>query len=187
MTAVSRLGFSSPLLAYVWEFQKRGVLHQHLVSAFSTPEELAASRAYQAELVRLSGVYLFGRVDSEERPRSVERAADYLARYLVRGGRGSKPSIQETVTRPDAPKLVAYVAAWLTVATMITMGYLREKRQAFHHARWLVKHSKEFSIMVLYCESWGFDVLEVIYSANGQRPPPDWHREVRRIGVHFRG
>lgn len=178
MTAVARLGFKSPLLAYVWEFQKRGVLHLHCVCAFSTPEELAATRAYQAELVRLASAYLFGRVDSEERPRTVARAADYLSRYLVRGGRGSKPTIQETVTRADAPTLVAYVAPRLTKATGVTMGFLRSKRRAFQELRSVLRatngeleRTAMWALVEWFTSIWGLDPVSVEAAAFLPRGP----------------
>lgn len=127
------------LLAWTWEYQRRGALHKHPVLGVKTARELAAAHTYVQALHDLAGVYGFGFVDrgrAHGGKRSLEvipaeRAGRYVAKYLSPLDAAGKPTMSETVTRPDVPPLVAYVSRTLTLQTGVTMRYLRWCRLAF--------------------------------------------------------
>jgi len=127
------------LLAWTWEYQRRGALHKHVVLGVDTAVELAAAHVYVAELSRLARGERFGFVDRGRRVGGrrvleiipAQRAARYVAKYLSPLDAGGKPTLSETVTRPDVPPLVAYVARSLTGETGMTMRYLRWRRKAY--------------------------------------------------------
>jgi hypothetical protein len=54
-----------------------------------------------------------------------------VAKYLSPLDAAGKPTLSETVTRPDVPPLVAYVSRTLTAETGVTMRYLRWRRRAW--------------------------------------------------------
>lgn len=134
-----RCGRNPRLLVWTWEYQRRGALHKHAVLGVDTAVELAAAHVYVAALHRLAGQYGFGFVDRGRRTggrRCLEviparRAARYVAKYLSPLDSAGKPTLSETVTRPDVPPLVAYVARSLTSQTGMTMRYLRWRRKAY--------------------------------------------------------
>jgi hypothetical protein len=134
-----RCGRRPSLLVWTWEYQRRGALHKHLVVGVETAAELAAAHVYVQALHRLASEYGFGFVDRGRRTggrRCLEviparRAGRYVAKYLSPLDSNGKPTMSETVTRPDVPPLVVYVARSLTSKTGMTMRYLRWRRKAF--------------------------------------------------------
>lgn len=135
-------GHTVRMLAWTWEYQRRGALHKHVVLGASTAAELAGAHAYVDALHRLRHNHGFGFVDRGRRSngsqtRSLEvipaqRASRYVAKYLSPLDRESrKPTLSDTVTRPDVPPLVAYVSPSLTSKTGMTMRYLRWRRRAY--------------------------------------------------------
>jgi hypothetical protein len=127
------------LLAWTWEYQRRGALHKHLVIGVSSARELAAAHTYVQALHELRGRHGFGFVDRGRRTggrRALEvvparRAARYVAKYLSPLSADGKPTLSETVVRPDVPPLVVYVSRSLTSQTGMTMRYLRWRRWAY--------------------------------------------------------
>jgi hypothetical protein len=107
------------LLERVWEPQKRGVAHLHLVLGAGTREEIEAAAEFVKKLKDEAESYDFGFVDARGRFRkgmagervvargeivkliSAENAARYLSSYLSgRSGSKHKGSIRESLTDP---------------------------------------------------------------------------------------
>jgi hypothetical protein len=136
-----RDGHRVTLLARTWEYQRRGLLHVHAPLGVGTAAELAGAHAYVDALAALAPRYGFGFVDRGRRRsgrhgRALEiipaaRAARYVAKYLSPLDDEGKPTLSETVTKPDVPAQVAYVSRTLTQATGVTMRYLRWRRLAW--------------------------------------------------------
>lgn len=129
------------LLVKVWEYQKRGVLHLHLIVPAGCPGELAASKAYVDALAGGAAARGFGFVDRGRLPakgarRSSRtlvpvapgRAAGYCAAYVASAGAG-KPGIAEVARRQGVPGAVVYVAQALTRRSGVTMRSLRARRR----------------------------------------------------------
>lgn len=124
---LKRSGVSVRLLVRVWEEQKRGVLHVHVVLGYSTPADRAAARLYVQELSDVAERYGFGFVDRKLKQWSAGSAA-YLSSYFVRG-RNRKASITETVLSENVPDRVFYVRPALMQASGVSMRSLRLKRR----------------------------------------------------------
>jgi hypothetical protein len=129
------------IVSRTWEYQRRGLLHVHVVVGMGTPRERAAAHAYGLALEDLRERYGFGFVSDTSRSgkwrgRGLEvigaqRAARYVAKYLSPLGEDGKPTLSETVRRPDVPAHVIHVGRFLTSATGMTMRYLRWRRKAY--------------------------------------------------------
>jgi hypothetical protein len=128
---VRRNGLPLRLLVRVWEYQKRGVLHLHVVVPYGTAREMAAARAYVDELRRLRVEYGFGFVDRKLEVREAGHAARYLAKYLGKRDALGMLVLSETVNREDVPGLVVHVDRRLTGRTRVTMRTLRLRRAAY--------------------------------------------------------
>lgn len=129
------------LIARVWEYQKRGMLHAHMVVPCGSVAERDASEEYVRVLAAYAPAYGFGFVDRGRLPKSgprrssrrleavaPHRAGAYIAGYIVSTGAG-KPGVAEVAARQGVPGAVVYVAARLTRATGITMRSLRARRR----------------------------------------------------------
>lgn len=126
-----RAGYASPLLSYVWQLQRRGVLHAHLVLAFGHGDEEAAARLYVAALRELAPAHGFGFIDFRDRdgkagrssvmPREV--AAGYLSRYAADSGQ-----LVEAARLEVRPTRLVYVSRSLTSVSLVTMRRLRRVR-----------------------------------------------------------
>lgn len=127
------------LVAETWEYQRRGVLHRHVILGVATAAELAAAHTYVQALDDLRESRGFGFVDRGKKRRGhrslevvpAERAARYVAKYLSPLDAAGKPTVSDTVRRSDVPRQVVYVAHRLTAITGITMRYLRRVRLAY--------------------------------------------------------
>jgi hypothetical protein len=137
--AVKRAGFEvPPILERVWEPQKRGTPHLHLVMPFGAAKEPAAVQRFAEELSRLAPDYDFGHVDrgrlveGERRlqPIAGAEAARYLAHYLT-GRSRKKASIRDNIADPRLPRSLIWLAPRLTRITGCTMRRLRYVRWAF--------------------------------------------------------
>lgn len=115
------------MLGRVWEVQKRGVLHVHVVLGYSTPEEILAANAYVGWLSALAPRYRFGFVDRKRSIKSARAAAAYLSAYFVTGKRG-KATLRESVMSNAMPRSIVHVSNGLTQATGVTMRELRYRR-----------------------------------------------------------
>jgi hypothetical protein len=132
------VGRRANVLAWVWQYQKRGVLHKHLILGVGSAIERAAADAFIRWLGRLSKECKFGYVDRGKwdykrrrrclREMTGKHAGRYVAKYLVQRLPDGRYAVSETVTHDDVPPLVVYVARSLTDGTGITMRALREWR-----------------------------------------------------------
>lgn len=125
---VVRQGFKSPLAAKVWEEQKRGVIHLHVVLRAETGEEFHVAQLYVRRLRLIAAEYEFGFVDIKLRRQDGREAAAYLSSYFVTG-KGGKASIRESVLSEEVPSSMFYVARNLTEQTGCTMRSLRLRRR----------------------------------------------------------
>lgn len=146
--AVERRGLPTAALVLerVWEPQKRGVPHLHVVAGARDELELEAAAAFHEELLRLAQDYGFGRQLHITRPMDAAEAARYLAGYLL-GRSRRKGTIRANLGDPRMPASLiwmtpaigsisrgARMAAWrarlgLREGTGLTMRRLR-------YARW---------------------------------------------------
>lgn len=146
------------LLVKIWEPQKRGVNHLHLVLGYTTPAERQAAGLYVQELDRLRERHGFGFVDSKAPVKEPSAAAAYLSSYFVTG-KGKKVSLRESVQSEILPRSIFYVATWLSRRSGITMRSLRLRRYAYRlweqmHAQavtWVEPHEIWWAL----CEGWG--------------------------------
>lgn len=144
------------LLERVWEPQKRGVPHLHLVLGAGSREEIEAAAVFVAKLKEAAGDYDFGHVDARGKKgsrgsrvvargqilklTSAQDAARYLSSYLT-GRSKHKPTIRETVMDPalsflhGKTKRQALPLIWLTPRlTRVTKVTMRTLRRAGHLA-----------------------------------------------------
>jgi hypothetical protein len=143
-------GGSWSVIAMQWEFQKRGVLHRHVVVPMGSPLERICSQIYAEALNEGAAAAGFGYVDRGKRARAEsvwtrrlevvppERAARYLAKYIAAVSGDGKLSLSETVKHPQVPGHVCFVGRGLTTSTGCTMRSLRRHRLAY----------------VLMCRNW---------------------------------
>jgi hypothetical protein len=115
------------ILGRVWEYQRRGVLHVHVVVGVDKPVNRHAARLYTEQLQRLHAKHGFGWPDAKWSSYRGQNAAAYLASYFI-AGKGRKATVRETVTEIDVPPQVVYVSTKLTRATGVTMRSLRRQR-----------------------------------------------------------
>lgn len=125
---------SLQVLGRVWEYQKRGVLHVHVVVGVERPVNRHAAQLYTEQLKRLNGEHGFGYVDGKWSSYRGQNAAAYLSSYFI-AGRGKKASVRETVVQRDVPGHVVYVSTNLTSVTGVTMRSLRRVRYLWVIAR----------------------------------------------------
>lgn len=129
------------LICRVWEYQKRGVLHLHLLVPCGTSGERLASEAYVRELAARAPRESFGFVDRGRLPErgarqsarrlcpvSPHRAAAYVAAYVASTGAG-KEGVAEVARKQGVPGPIVYVSRRLTQASGVTMRSLRARRR----------------------------------------------------------
>ena len=126
-------GLKPTLLQRVWEPQKRGVPHLHLVLGMATHAERMAAQVFVLELSRLAGDHFFGFVDRKLALISAREAARYLSAYLT-GRSGKKGSVRDNLADPRMPRSLIWLTPVLTRATRVTMRTLRYVRWV-HAAR----------------------------------------------------
>ena len=107
------------LLARVWEFQKRGVLHAHYVLPHGTLQQAAVTAAYADAVAELSPAYGFGAAASPQ-IRAAEHAASYCAKQL-----------RETANETTAPRTIVYIDPHLKKITGCNALALRERRKDY--------------------------------------------------------
>lgn len=131
------------VVASTWEYQRRGVLHRHVIVPMATTVDRLASRIYVEALHEMSGEHGFGYIDRGRKTRKeggmwsrdleivpAGRAARYVAKYLA-GVKGGMLELAETVMHEDVPGHVVYVSRHQTRRTRCTMRTLRRKRLLF--------------------------------------------------------
>lgn len=124
-------GQRAAVLAYCWQQQNRGALHNHVVLGCSLPAERRAARIYIRELDRLAGSYGFGFVDRKADVREASSASAYLASYLC-DGKGQKISVRESAVSSELPHNPVYVAHALLALSGISIRTLRLRRYLWH-------------------------------------------------------
>lgn len=134
-------GASWRLLVKSWEYQKRGVLHLHLLVPMTSPGEVAASNAYVTHLAEAASLHGFGYVDRGKlgptgprksarrlEPVDPDRAARYVSSYVASTGAG-KGGVAEVARCQGVPGAVVYLAQTLTQKSGVTMRSLRDRRR----------------------------------------------------------
>lgn len=135
------LGVEWRLLFKAWEYQKRGVLHLHIVLPAGSKAQVAVSEQYTRTLAQNAASKGFGFVDrgklpgkgarqSSRRlsPVAPARAAAYVAGYLASSGAG-KGGIAEVAAAQGVPGAILYVSNVLTRRSGVTMRSLRDRRR----------------------------------------------------------
>lgn len=123
-----KTGSAPMLLGRVWEPQKRGVPHLHVLVSCGDEDELEVADVFRAELARLAPEYGFGFVDRELHPGGPRQAAGYVAEYLTgrqRAARARKTTIRENISNPRMPRSLLWITPKLTRVTRVTMRTLR--------------------------------------------------------------
>jgi rubredoxin len=123
------LGFKPQFaLCRVWEPQKRGAPHLHLVLPYGTFLEKRAAQVFRNHLERLAPAYEFGDVQRKLQPITGENAARYLANYLTGRNSAKKNSIRVNIADPRLPRSLVWLTPRLTRVTAVTMRTLRRAR-----------------------------------------------------------
>jgi hypothetical protein len=174
-----KFGGTWSMVAREWEFQRRGVLHMHVVVPMATALERECSHLYNQALEELAPAAGFGWIDRGKHQGRKRRelvavpqgqAARYLAKYIASVD-GSKLRLSETVLHPDVPPHVTYVARSLTTATGCTMRSLRKRREDYCYGRDLVrqldKHEEGWVSFLMSQDDLPDDVRAAIQMALG--------------------
>lgn len=182
--AVKRAGLPTAALVLerVWEPQKRGVPHLHVIAGARTPDERAAVERFHAELKRLAPEYGFGPQLHITKPMTAAEAARYLAGYLL-GRSKRKGTIRDNLGDPRMPRSLIWITpaiaststgermtAWrerlgLSRGTGLTMRRLRV-------ARWYLAALK--GRVTAYPSTRGEELVAVArVAALLERGPPD--------------
>jgi hypothetical protein len=124
------LGRGPRILGYVWQEQRRGVFHLHLVLGYAWRDREAAD-AYVALIRRRVGRHSFGFIDARNRDgktgRSTVMASLAAATYLVNYATESS-QLRALIENPARPTRPVYVSRELSRQTMCTMRRLRRVR-----------------------------------------------------------
>jgi hypothetical protein len=152
-TARRHTGHPLRLIERVWELQRRGVLHIHLVLGYSTLGERLVADAYHDQLVKRSHRHGFGNVDRKKEVLEPARAAAYLSSYFV-AGRSGKMTLRESVTTGSMPRSIIYVRPELSQLSGITMRSLRLKRYAWQLNRLHVESKLYLSELLTVDDIW---------------------------------
>lgn len=185
------LGPAPALLERVWEPQKRGVPHLHLVLGFATGEERQAARVFVEELKRLAGEYDFGFVDGKLEPITAEDAARYLSSYLT-GRSAKKGSIRENIADPIMPRSLIWITPALTCIPRPESSDVWRERLAAMRARMRIARGTGVTMRALrmarqlgasldgkcVAPQWkttgdAVHIAAVFLQAFRKRPPPD--------------
>lgn len=131
-----------------WEYQKRGLLHVHVVAPMHTPAHREATGRYVEELWHEARWHGFGYVmggSRRDRPGWVKpprvamadskRAAGYVAKYLSSIGSG-KDSMRTVAARTAKRGSVLYVAPGLMRESGCSMRTLRASRRVTGRYPW---------------------------------------------------
>jgi hypothetical protein len=159
------------------EFQKRGVLHTHVVCGRGTFAEKRVADEYGRCLALLAPQYGFGKVDTPiDRARAAREAAAYISSYLGKG-KGRKRQLGETVLSAEMPRSIIYVSIQLTLKTGVTMRALRFRRLVFMRWNTLLPFPEQRSIQNIVDAFPGCQLVE-------DRGPPCAREEVNNDEEH---
>lgn len=152
------LGADWRVLYRSWEYQKRGVLHLHLVLPHDTWEERWCTELYVHYLWSLARSYHFGYVlggDDRDTPgwvrepnvptAAAESVARYVCKYVASIGHG-KDSMRSVAKRTAKRGSVLYIAPKLTRASGVTMTSLRARRRIYARYPWARESTAEWGI-----------------------------------------
>lgn len=115
-----RCGHRPVVLVRVWECQRRGVVHAHVVLGAGTELHEEAARHYLRLLHELGPRHGFGFGDGTFRLRESVVAASYCVKRLA-----------ETAADPSSPRIIVWVSRRLTDRTGCTVRALRHRRFAY--------------------------------------------------------
>jgi hypothetical protein len=122
------------IIVRAWEPQRRGVLHQNVMTPTNTHRQRLAAKLYREALTELAAGYGFGFVSQRRSVRNALHGARYLAKYLSKSDRPGKLGIGDVAAREDAPGRIAWVDSHLTRQTGETMRACRERRTVWRLA-----------------------------------------------------
>jgi hypothetical protein len=179
------------VLERVWEPQKRGVPHLHVVAGARTPAEREAAERFHAELVRLAPDYGFGTQLHITKPMTAAEAARYLAGYLL-GRSNRKGTIRDNLGDPRMPRSLIWITpaigsisrgermtAWrdrlgLREGTGLTMRRLR-------YARWYLAALKQK--VFVYPRLIGVERIAVakVAALLERGPPESWEAHAENL------
>jgi hypothetical protein len=132
VATIRALNLKPTLLLRVWEPQKRGVPHLHVVLGMGSELEKIAAHRFVDELAARAAVHDFGFVEggTDHRKRRQVGASDasrYLVGYLM-GRSKHKNTIRENISDPRMPRQLIWLTPTLTRVTFCTMRRLRVLR-----------------------------------------------------------
>lgn len=140
------LGIDWRMLARVWEPQRRGLLHVHLVLPFGTAEERECTYIALGGLLARRHEFGFGFVDRGPKVQvapgvwdrrlpviPVAQAANYVSKYLTHSA-GEKGSLLEVARRRMMVGPILHVATPLKRASGVSMRSLRLRRAVLARA-----------------------------------------------------
>jgi hypothetical protein len=148
-------------LARVWQLQRRGVLHLHLVVGFDSAREIAAARYYVARLRERSREFGFGFIDARDRAGRTgkstvmepHRAASYLSRYLA-----DSSQLTEAIKLAHRPRQLIWVSPTLKACTGVTMRRLRRARLLW----WIRQRRSSIVTLAGTLPAWFRDPVELV-------------------------
>lgn len=115
------------MLERVWEPQKRGVPHLHVVVGARSPLEREAAELFHAELLRRAVEYGFGPQVHATRVMRAHDAARYLAGYLL-GRSKRKGTIRDNLADPRMPFSLIWITPVLaSLSSSERMAGMRER------------------------------------------------------------
>lgn len=123
-------GIKPTLIERVWEPQKRGVPHLHIVLGMGSELEKVAAHHFLDELEARSREHNFGFVQLHRNEMGAREAARYLVGYLL-GRSRRKGTIRENIADPRMPRSLIWLTPRLTSHTLVTMRRLRYARWYF--------------------------------------------------------
>ena len=130
IATIRALGLKPTLLLRVWEPQKRGVPHLHIVLGMGSESEKIAAHRFVDELDCRASLHDFGYLQRKRNLMGAHDAARYLVGYLM-GRSRHKGTIRENIDHPRMPKSLIWLTPTLTKVTFCTMRRLRVMRWYF--------------------------------------------------------
>lgn len=125
---MAAVGLKPTLIERVWEPQKRGIPHLHIVLGMATEAEKIAAHRFVDELEARTGEYDFGFVQQKREVMGAAEASRYLVGYLL-GRSKRKGTIRENIADPRMPRSLIWLTPALTSlkrgGTGVTMRTLR--------------------------------------------------------------
>lgn len=122
------VGLKPTLIERVWEPQKRGIPHLHIVLGMATEPEKIAAHRFVDELDARAAEYDFGFVQQKRKVMGAAEASRYLVGYLL-GRSKRKGTIRENIADPRMPRSLIWLTPALTSlkrgGTGVTMRTLR--------------------------------------------------------------